>query len=130
MDTFLLYARILLKLFWYFGKGFLFSGFLLLIRKIICARRSLVRLVNQIFGIVTRELCSGSYQILKYHHFGNLYLQLGYVTVSFWVYHKTYTSKLLYTIVFPLFVFSVRLYLACVLCTQYSCIIVICTTCF
>ena len=27
---------------------------------------------------------------------GNLYLQLGCVTVSFWVYHKTYTSKLLH----------------------------------
>ena len=27
---------------------------------------------------------------------GKLHLQLGYVTVSFWVYHKTYTSKLLH----------------------------------
>ena len=27
---------------------------------------------------------------------GNLYLQLGCVAVSFWVYHKTYTSKLLH----------------------------------
>ena len=27
-------------------------------------------------------------------------------------------------------VFSIILYLACILCTQYSCIIVICTTCF
>ena len=28
--------------------------------------RSYVKLVNQIFGILTRELYSGSYQILKY----------------------------------------------------------------
>ena len=27
---------------------------------------------------------------------GDLYLQLGCVTVSFWVYHKTVTSKLLH----------------------------------
>ena len=27
---------------------------------------------------------------------GKLHLQLGYVTVSFWVYHKTYTSKSLH----------------------------------
>ena len=27
---------------------------------------------------------------------GNLYLKLGCVTVSFWVYHNTYTSKLLH----------------------------------
>ena len=40
-----------------------------MIRKIICARRSYVRLVNQIFEILTRELYSGSYQILKYLHF-------------------------------------------------------------
>ena len=40
-----------------------------MIRKIICARRSYVRLVNQIFGILTRELYSGSYQILKFLHF-------------------------------------------------------------
>ena len=56
--------------------------------------RSYVKLVNQIFGILTRELYSGSYQILKYLHFGSLYVQLGYATVSFCVYHKTYTSKL------------------------------------
>ena len=39
-------------------------------------------------GPMTRELYFGSYQILKYLHFakfGNLYLQLGYVTVRFWV---------------------------------------------
>ena len=40
-----------------------------MIRKNICARRSHVRLVNQIFGILTRELYSGSYQILKFLHF-------------------------------------------------------------
>ena len=40
-----------------------------MIRKIICARRSYVRLVNQIFGILTRELYSGSYQVLKDLHF-------------------------------------------------------------
>ena len=38
-------------------------------RKIICARRSYVRLINQIFGILTRVLYSGSYQILKLLHF-------------------------------------------------------------
>ena len=59
--------------------------FLVLIRKIICARRSYVRLVKQIVGVLTRELYSGSYQILKYLHFGNLHLQLGYAAVSFWV---------------------------------------------
>ena len=37
--------------------------------KIICARRSYVRLVSQIFGILTKELYSGSYQILKYLQF-------------------------------------------------------------
>ena len=61
-----------------------------MIRKIVCASRSCVRLVNQIFGILTRRLYSGNYQIFKYLHFGNLYLQLRYVTVHFWVYHKTY----------------------------------------
>ena len=40
-----------------------------MIRKIICARRSFVRLVNQIFGTLRRELYSGSYQILKFLHF-------------------------------------------------------------
>ena len=87
MHTLLLYVRILIK------ERYIRPRILALIRKIICAMRSYVRLVNQIFGILTRELYSGSYQILKYLHFGNLYLQLGYVTVSFSVYHKTYTSK-------------------------------------
>ena len=64
-------------------------------RKNICARRTQVGLINQIFGILTRELQSGSYRILKNLDFDNLYLQLGYVTVGFWLYHKTYTSKLL-----------------------------------
>ena len=40
-----------------------------MIRKNICARRSYVRLVNQVFGILTRELYSGRYQILKFLHF-------------------------------------------------------------
>ena len=65
---------------------------------------------------------------------GKLHLQLGYVTVSFWVYHKTYTSKLLhYSTLYGISItcfFSVILHLACVLRTQYSCIIVIFITCF
>ena len=39
-----------------------------MIRKIICARTSYVRLVNQILWILTRELYSWSYQILKFLH--------------------------------------------------------------
>ena len=47
-------------------------------RKIIYARRSSVRLANQIFGILTRELYSKSYQILKY-------LQFAAICICSWV---------------------------------------------
>ena len=103
------------------------------IRTIICARRSYVRLVNHIFGILTRELYSGSYQIrstftlaICIYRWVMLLLVSGCITRLILV-----SSTLFYTIGFPSFVFFlVMLYLACVLCTQYSCIIVICTTCF
>ena len=64
-------------------------------RKIFSPRRSCVKLFYQIIAILTKELYSGCYQILKYLHFVSLYLQLGYVNVSFWMYNKTYITKLL-----------------------------------
>ena len=68
MHTFLFYVRILIKLFRILER-YIRPRILVLIRKIICARRSYVRLVNQIFGISTGELYSESHQILKYLHF-------------------------------------------------------------
>ena len=90
-------------------------------------------MVNQIFGIMRRELCSGSYHILKFLHFVASFICSWVVLLIFFLCITRlvlvgYYSILHYGI--SIICFSVILHLACVLCTQYSCIIVISITCF